>query len=254
MADLKAAYKDRINAHRKQPVVASIRGQVKELQKSAYPPPPPPPVPAQPSTEGEAAPIIKSQPSSKSPPGVKTLASFLDVEKCLALPPKELETVWRLRHSDNPQSLCAVIPRGIYKIIADNARLHPQFILPLPREGAGAEIHFLQWTFPHKDTAHVLFTHLAEYKLRGEYAAPHTTVTIHTELLDEKSVALAQGIVQESRGISVEDAKWLLMCLQKFYGFTESIGSESRKTLMDQFSQGDEQFNIGKLLEEAERF
>jgi ATP synthase mitochondrial F1 complex assembly factor 1 len=193
------------------------------------------------------------QPSSTAPPGIKTLSSYLDVEKTLSLPPKEIEVIWRLRHSNNPQSLCAVIPSNTFKRMSENARHHPQFILPLPKEGSGAQIHFLQWTWPHKDTVSILFTYLAEYQLRGEYATPHTTITLHTELLAEKGVVLAQGIVQDNRGVSVEEAKWLLMCLQKFYGFEGDEGSEARKSLMEQFSRGDENFNLEQLLEEAER-
>ncbi|KAJ9645280.1 hypothetical protein H2199_003286 [Coniosporium tulheliwenetii] len=120
-----------------------------------------------------------------------------------------------------------------------------------PREGQGAEIHFLQWTFPHPNVASVLFTHLAEYKLRGEFASPHTTVNVHLELKEDKGVALVQGQVVEGRGVSVEEAKWLLMCLQKFYGLQGE--EESRRRLLEQFSKGDGGFRVEELLEEAEK-
>jgi ATP synthase mitochondrial F1 complex assembly factor 1 len=132
------------------------------------------------------------------------------------------------------------------------ARKHPQFVLPVPREGQGAEIHFLQWTFPEKDTATVLFTQLAEYKLRGEFASPHTTLSLHQELLQPKGLVLAQGNVQENRGMSVEDGKWLVMCLQKFYGVQVGESSQ-RKKLMEQFTDGDPSFAIQTLLDEADR-
>ena len=96
----------------------------------------------------------------------------------------------------------------------------------------------------------MLFTHLAEFKLRGEYAQPHTTVTHHLDLADAKGVVLAQGSVVEGRGISVEEGKWLLMCLQKFYG---GEGEGERKKLLEQFSQGDGGFRLEQLLEEAEK-
>lgn len=130
---------------------------------------------------------------------------------------------------------------------------HPQFILPLPREGQeGAEIHFLQWTFPQPDVVTVLFTNLAEYKLRGEYASPHTTVTHHLELVREKSLVLAQGQVIDGRGVSVEEAKWLFMCLQKFYGL-QGEQNETRRRLLNQFSTGDGEFKVEELLSEAEK-
>lgn len=203
---------------------------------------PPPPPPSVHST------IPSSKPSN--PPGLKTLSSYIDIPKTLELPQKEIEYIWRLRHASDPQSLCAVIPKSTYNRIESTARKHPQFILPLPREGQGAEIHFLQWTFPTPTTTTVLFTHLAEFKLRGEYAQPHTTVTHHLDLADLKQLILLQGSVVEGRGITVEEGKWLLMCLQKFYGGEDKV---ERRKLLEQFSHGDGNFKVEQLLEEAEK-
>lgn len=146
--------------------------------------------------------------------------------------------------------MCAVIPERIYKRIETTAKRHPQFILPIPREGKGAEIHFLQWTFPTPTTTTVLFTHLAEFKLRGEYAQPHTTVTHHLDMSDSKGLVLLQGSVVDGRGITVDEGKWLLMCLQRFYGAEEKV---ERRKLLEQFSQGDGGFKVEELLEEAEK-
>lgn len=55
----------------------------------------------------------------------------------------------------------------------------------------------------------------------------------------------------DGRGVSVEEGKWLLMCLQKFYG---GEGQQvSRQRLLEQFSGGDEAFKVEDLLEEAEK-
>jgi len=97
----------------------------------------------------------------------------------------------------------------------------------------------------------VLFTHLAEYKLRGEFSQPHTTVTHHLDLGDPKGLVLLQGTVVEGRGVSVDEGKWLLMCLQKFYGVIEE--QPKRKKLLEQFSKGDGDFKVEELLEEAEK-
>jgi len=126
-------------------------------------------------------------------------------------------------------------------------------------------------------TATVLFTHLAEYKLRGEYATPHTTVTHHLDLAGEKGLVLMEGNVAQGRGVSVDEGKWLVMCLQKFYAegggegdADDEQGKEGavrgdrrrearvkergvRKKLLEQFSQGDGGFRIEELLEEAEK-
>lgn len=59
------------------------------------------------------------------------------------------------------------------------------------------------------------------------------------------------------RGITVEEAKWLLLCLQKFYSGQEASDSVGelgpRRKLMEQFTQGDGSFKVEELLEEAEK-
>ena len=252
VTDLKDAYREKIANLRKQAVVPSASGPLGAIKSMKSPfQPPPPPVPL---NDDNSA----TESSSSFPPGIQNLSSFIDIPKTLDLPQKEIEYIWRLRHSSNPNSLCAIVPSVTYTTMAETARKHPQFILPLPRESedpqgqkqGGAEIHFMQWTFPHPSIATVLFTHLAEYKLHGEYATPHTTVSLHLELAEPKGLVLVQGQVQENRGVSVDEAKWLLMCLQKFYGVQ---GGPERIKLLEQFTNGDESFNVQQLLEETER-
>src|SRR5579871_336903 len=184
ITDLKEAYRERIANLRKHAVISgatSPLGAIKSINNAFQPPPPPPP-PLVPLKDDKSA----TESPSSLPPGIKSLSSFIDIPKTLDLPQKEIEYIWRLRHSSNPNSLCAIVPSNTYTTMAETARKHPQFILPLPRESedlqgrkqGGAEIHFMQWTFPHPSTATVLFTHLAEYKLRGEYATPHTTISL----------------------------------------------------------------------------
>ena len=54
----------------------------------------------------------------------------------------------------------------------------------------------------------------------------------------------------DGRGITADEGKWLLMCLQKFYGAEHKV---ERKKLLEQFSQGDGRFKVEQLLEEAEK-
>ncbi|KAI9843006.1 MAG: hypothetical protein M1838_002892 [Thelocarpon superellum] len=267
--ELKEAYKDKI---------ARLRREAKEVElataaeaasssssssssSSPFPSPPGPPNPA-PSASPPPPSASRAAPDPAQPGGIKPLSSYIDIHKTLSLPPREIEYIWRLRHASSPTSLCAVIPTPTYNRLASTARRHPQFILPLPREGQGAEIHFLQWTFPSPTTSTVLFTHLAEYKLRGEYSQPHTTITHHLDLAEPKGLVLLQGNVLEGRGVSVEEGKWLLMCLQKFYGVgvegerevaIETEEAAKRQKLLESFSQGDASFNVEELLEEAEK-
>ena len=252
--ELKEAFQDKIQRLRKEAIVPGANAPLSAQQppqpdkvNSSIPfQPPPPPEPQ------------KSPKSQAEKDGIKTLSAFIDVEKTAELPKKEIESIWRLRHVQDPNSLCAVMETSTFNRIAGTAREHPQFILPIPREGQGAEIHFLQWTFPSPTTVTVLFTHLAEFKLRGEFAQPHTTVTHHLDLAERSGLVLMEGRVTEGRGISAEEGKWLLMCLQKFYGFEahSDVARENknrRKKLMEQFKSGDETFKVEELLEEAEK-
>ncbi|EOD50771.1 putative f1f0 atp synthase assembly protein atp11 protein [Neofusicoccum parvum UCRNP2] len=256
--ELKAVYKEKIESVRKEAgAIPTPESLLESAQKSASstaaPSTPPPFIPPPPPS---AHPASKPPTDSKLPPGVKTLSSFIDVEKTLELPEKEVEMIWRLRHARNPQSLCAVMQSNGWETIYQNARRHPQFVLPIPREGEngqGAEIHFLQWTFPAENCATVLFTHLAEYQLRNEFAAPHTTVTFHSEMAEPKGLVLVQGNVVEGRGVSVDEGKWLLMCMQKFYGMQSEEAGGSRKKLLEMFSRGDGGFKVEELLDQAEK-
>jgi ATP synthase mitochondrial F1 complex assembly factor 1 len=243
-----------------------------------------PPLAPRPQQEGSVA-----RTSSSSTPGIKPLSAYLDLAKVSNLPRKELELIWRLRHASDPLSLCAVVPIETYNRIYRTAKIHPQFILPLPRpaadDGSGdtkqaaqgfeggkrnaADIHFLQWGFhppavppaPHSTTAFthtstVLFTHLASYKLHGAYAQPHTTITHHLDLADSHGLVLLNGTVMAGRGVSPEEGRWLVMCLQKFYDFEGhrgGIGKGKRQGLLQKFSNGDQDFNLEELVDEAER-
>ncbi|EGY21675.1 hypothetical protein VD0004_g8241 [Verticillium dahliae] len=273
--DLRAAYAERIDELRKKATV--------EIPLPTPPPSPSSPSAASPSAsspppQSAAAPAAGAAPapqaapaaaakSSKSASGVKPLSDMLDLEKAAALPAKELTAIWRLRHAHTPNTLCAVIPSPTYAAIEALARRAPQFVLPVPRPGQGAEMHFLQWVFDAATrTATVLFTQLAEFKARGEFAQPHTTVTHYTDLRDaEAGLVLMQGQVVDGRGADVEDARWLLLCLQRFYGGWDLDGkggepdpqrlerAVERRRLLEWFAAADPRFSVEKLLEEAER-
>ena len=246
MNELKAVYQDKIQSQRRQALAPS---SLSPATSSAFPAPPPPPKVLEQTIPDPLSQVVSPSKPSGSP-AIKLLASYIDIQKTIELPEKEIEYIWRLRHASDAQSLCAVIPQSTYQRIETTARQHPQFILPMPREGKGAEIHFLQWTFPSPTTSTVLFTHLAEFKLRGEYAQPHTTVTHHLDLASNKGLILLHGHVVDGRGITVDEGKWLLMCLQRFYGAEHEL---RRKRLLEQFSQGDSEFKVEELLEEAEK-
>ncbi|KAK0633079.1 putative F1F0 ATP synthase assembly protein Atp11 [Immersiella caudata] len=253
---LKKAYSDKTESLRKETdkVVPPhlLDSSQQQPEPSQQPTPPPTPSP----TAAKAREV-------SSGTGIKPLSSILNLEKVASLPPTELTAIWRLRHASNPSSLCAVIPAATYTAMDTTAREFPQFLLPVPHPEQGAELHFLQWTWDAATrSSTVLFTQLAEYKARGEFAAPHTTVTHYMDLAGEKGVVLMQGTVAEDRGVKADDAQWLLMCLQRFYGGWDGAAgedgmgrerNEERRRLLEWFKKGDERFSVDKLLEEAER-
>ncbi|KAL1793016.1 hypothetical protein ACET3X_007998 [Alternaria dauci] len=275
--ELKEQYKDKIEELRKQAIVPGATGpltpppspdttstaaaqpqqqqqhqQQHQQPKSPWPSPPPPPA--------------ASGSPSAPPPGVKTLNSFLDLDKVKTLPDKEVQALWRLRHAANPQSVHFAVPATTFAHLLRSAKQHPSFVLPVPREmpadaspaapdqpqtHQAAELHYLQFAHPHVDTTTLMFTTLAEFKLRGEFASPHTTITFHQELAQSHNLVLGQGSVVENRGVSVDDARWLVMCMQKFYVQTEE--GKGRSQLLNMFTRGDSAFQVERLIDEAEK-
>ncbi|KAI5795118.1 ATP11 protein-domain-containing protein [Geopyxis carbonaria] len=253
--ELKEVYKDKIEAVRKEahiPEVEAVLGTplvspIISQQKNAPFNPPSPPKPVESS-------IANAARATTSPPGVKTLSSYVDVDKLSTHDEaKDIELIWRARFVQDQSSLCAVIPAGTYKRMEETGKQHPMFILPLPREGQGVEMHFLQWTFPHEQSSTIIFTSLAEYKLRGEFASPHTTLTHHLELSDTKNLILAQGSIVPDKGITVAEAQWLVVTLQKFYGAIQDQDAEVRRNMLRMFTQGDPNFSIEALIQEVEK-
>lgn len=265
--ELKEQYKDKIDELRKQAIVPGATGPLTpplEQHRTASsapssPWPSPPPLPR----SGSGSP-------SAPPPGVKTLDSFLDLAKVQTLPDKEIQALWRLRHASNPQSIHFTVPATTFSQLLRSAKQHPSFVLPVPREIAAetttaseaqaqaqpktqqaAELHYLQFSHPHIDTTTLMFTTLAEFKLRGEFASPHTTITFHQELAESHNLVLGQGLVIENRGISVDEARWLVMCMQKFYVQTDE--GKGRSELLNMFTRGDSAFQVERLIDEAEK-
>ncbi|KAH6650798.1 ATP11 protein-domain-containing protein [Chaetomium tenue] len=284
IGSLKAAYADKIQSLRKEtdtiPITPIPETQPQQPPHDAQQTPPSPTG----TGTGTAAPKPAPHPTSRPPPttpnpntGIKPLSSILDLPKASHLPPTELTAIWRLRHASQPNSLCAAIPTPTFTTMDALARTYPQFVLPVPHPSQGAELHFLQWTWDAATrSATVLFTQLAEYKARGEFAAPHTTVTHYLDLMHGpgkaaavgegegeavgEGVVLMQGTVMEDRGVKVDDARWLVMCLQRFYGGWDGAGGEAgkvraeeRRRLLEWFGKGDARFSVEALLEEAER-
>lgn len=269
--ELKAQYRDRIEELRKQAIVPGATGPLApppehqhhhhQPRHTQNAPPPPRPHSPQPSSPRPGA----GSPTAP-PPGVQTLNSFLAVDKIQDKTREEIEALWRMRHANNPQGIHFAVPASTFANLVRSAKQHPSFVLPMPREmpadpdaapdaqgqtQQAVELHYLQFAHPHAHTTTLMFTTLAEFKLRGEFASPHTTVTFHQELADSHNLVLGQGLVVEKRGVSLDDARWLIMCMQKFYVQTDE--GKGRSELLDMFTRGDSAFKVERLIDEAEK-
>ena len=180
----------------------------------------------------------------------KTLDSYVDVEKIRELPEKDISFIWRARFENKNRNLHASLSGPQFSSLYANAFRYPTFILPLPRGNEGYEMHFLQWSFVGRETTHCLLTTVAEYRLHGEFARPHTTLSFHQDLLDSKDIVLMSGTVEKDSNCSVEDAQVLLFNIQKFYGDVLNA-SEKREmvNLLEGFKHGDANFDLQKLIE-----
>ncbi|XP_014556741.1 hypothetical protein COCVIDRAFT_37654 [Bipolaris victoriae FI3] len=272
--ELKEQYKDRIEELRKQAIVPGATGpltpppQHKQQQQRQTPNTPPQSMPdsPQPSSPPPPPPRAGAGSPTAPPPGVQTLNSFLAVDKIQENTREEIEALWRMRHANNPQGIHFAVPASTFSNLLRSAKQHPSFVLPIPREipadpdaapdaqgktQQAVELHYLQFAHPHDHTTTLMFTTLAEFKLRGEFASPHTTVTFHQELADSHNLVLGQGLVVEKRGVSLDDARWLIMCMQKFYVQTDE--GKGRSELLDMFTRGDSAFKVERLIDEAEK-
>lgn len=184
----------------------------------------------------------------------KTLDSYLEVSKLENLGLKELEYIWRARFASKENSLVAIIPNDVFNKFYYNARKNPSFVLPLPKDDKGEEIemHYVQWTFAAKNTTHCMITSLVEYKLHKEFARPHTTLAFHSELQKSHKVALMQGNIEKDANITLQEAQLLLLNLQRFYGaMDETEVSKRRLKLLQDFTEGNQDFNLELLVKEA---
>lgn len=190
--------------------------------------------------------------SSKPQAPYKTLQSFVDVDKVKDLPEKELKFIWRARFQTKERALHATLSATQFANLFKNAFKNPNFILPLPKEGDGYEMHFVQWAFVGPYTTHCMLTSLAEYKLHKEFAKPHTTLMFHQELVDDSGIVLMNGQVEDDVPISLDEAQLLVLNVQRFYGaLTDSSGSERKLALLRAFTEGNQNFDMAKLIEEA---
>ena len=213
---------------------------------------------------------------------VKPLSSFMNLDKTLQESPENIGKLWTGYHISR-NKLSAVVPATTYLHMFETSRKFPQFVVPLPRamknehqqDELGYEMQFLQWTTlpPPKGNSPnappptaVMFTPLAEYQLRQEYAQPTLVLTQYTELIESKGIVLMRGDITDSEAskensesrpiLTQQDAQILALCLQRFYhidwaleGLDNDEEAEKRRALLRAFHGKPENFDIKKLIQ-----
>ncbi|KAL4402825.1 mitochondrial proton-transporting ATP synthase complex protein [Malassezia pachydermatis] len=204
----------------------------------------------------------------------------MNMDKMLQESPESIGKLWTGYHMMR-NKISAVIPARTYLQMIETAKKFPQFVLPLPRtttneegvEEVGYEIQYMQWMFlpaPKTTSANapppaaVLFTPLAEYKLRQEYAQPSLVLSHYTDLIESKGLVLLRGEITESSpedgsdakpSLSQSDAQILTMCLQRFYhidwaleGLDNDEQTEKRRALLRTFYEKPTDFKLESLV------
>ncbi|KAE8222359.1 hypothetical protein CF319_g4430 [Tilletia indica] len=222
---------------------------------------------------------VSSDPSSP----VKPLSAIMDLNKLFApnedgsLPTPDaphVSQLWTTYHTLK-NKLSAVIPTPIYEQMRTLSSKYPRFVIPLLRDdaidggGGGNEMFYMEWTTLPTPTPHlallsrpptpkptsILFTSLAEYKLRQEYARPAFVLTHYTDLAHSHGLVLMRGEISEDTGggkmLSDAEAQRLCVTLQRFYLPSSQEGSEERSELVRIFHEEPDKFDVERLVKAA---
>lgn len=183
----------------------------------------------------------------------KTLDKFIALDKIKELPLKEIELIWRARFEAKDNTMTSLVDGNTFSRLYKNSRENPIFVLPLPREPEGHELHYIQWQFVGPNTIHLMFTTLLEFKTHKEFARPHTTISFHTELLESHGIVLMNGHVEKESAMTLQEAQLLLLNVQRFYGaLSDSDATKKRLQMLRDFTTGNERFSVDELVKEAQ--
>ncbi|GAA5828911.1 hypothetical protein JCM3766R1_003863 [Sporobolomyces carnicolor] len=226
------------------------------------------PLPSAQKPNSQAQPAYK-----KGDSPVKPLYDIMDLSKVTGLTSSALSQLWTTYHQAKG-FLSAAIPTETYLKMISNARKYPLFVVPLQRDVIGEapdgtqtdqamEMQVLNWallpppanvTEPVPAPSTVLFTPLAEYKSRQEYAQPYLILTHYTDLSASHDVVLMRGEITPNVSLNDTEAQILAIRMQLFYhdkGGTNEVEQE-RRELLRVFHQEPEKFEWERLIKAGE--
>ncbi|GAA6048453.1 hypothetical protein JCM3770_003764 [Rhodotorula araucariae] len=222
-----------------------------------------------PSAADEAQAKQKPLPPKNSESPIKPLNDIMDLTKASDLTTSALSQLWTTYHQTKG-FLSAAIPLETYLRMLNSARKYPIFVLPLAKvaelpEGqeTATEMHLLEWSIlPPPATATelvpppstVLYTPLAEYKARQEYAQPYLILTHYTDLAASHNVVLMRGEISANVALNATDAQVLAVRMQLFYNDSGKDGEleRQRRELLKSFHETPDQFDVEKLVKAGE--
>ncbi|BGP00228.1 Protein ATP11, mitochondrial [Rhodotorula toruloides] len=207
------------------------------------------------------------QPPKQGDSPVKPLNDIMDLSKASDLTTPALSQLWTAYHQSKG-FLSAAVPMETYLRMINSARKYPLFVLPLARvaelpegqeDASATEMHLLEWSLlpqpagvnePVPPPSTVLFTPLAEYKARQEYAQPYLILTHYTDLANSHNVVLMRGEITPNVALNSTDAQVLAVRMQLFYNDTGKGGDieQARRELLRTFHEAPEEFNVEALI------
>ncbi|GAA5968416.1 hypothetical protein JCM21900_002665 [Sporobolomyces salmonicolor] len=215
----------------------------------------------------------QATPAKKGDSPVKPLHEIMDLSKVSDLTTSALAQLWTTYHQAKG-FLSAAIPTETYLRMISSARKYPLFVLPLTRDVVGeapdgsetdqaVEMHLLNWALlpqppsvnePVPPPSTVLFTPLAEYKARQEFAQPYLILTHYTDLSSSHGVVLMRGEISTHVALNDTDAQVLAVRMQLFYNDSGKGGEveQQRRELLRAFHETPEEFDVQKLIKAGE--
>ncbi|GAA6061318.1 hypothetical protein JCM10212_003208 [Sporobolomyces blumeae] len=218
-------------------------------------------------------PTSPPQPYKKGDSPVKPLHDIMDLSKVHDLTSGALSQLWTTYHQAKG-FLSAAIPTETYLRMISSARKYPLFVLPLQRDVVGeapdgtqteqaVEMYLLEWsllpqpanvTEPVPAPSTVLFTPLAEYKSRQEFAQPYLILTHYTDLSASHDVVLMRGEITPNVALNDTDAQVLAVRMQLFYNDKAEKGEVDleRRELLRIFHEEPDKFEWQRLIKAGE--
>lgn len=164
-----------------------------------------------------------------------TLDHYFNVEKLGELPNDHIMSLFRLK-MPGPGSIDPLK----YARLRLNALKSPQFILPL-KKPSHIELMFTQYVNSSANQC-FLATSLAEYKLRQENSVPSFKLTFFNEFLTKNLVLTSMW---HDNSLTQDEARLLSSLIILVY---TSKSPDCKYELLTQFTSGDANFSIDKLL------